>query len=60
LLLNLNLTFSNGIRIDVADPDNLGPILGFDESLAAISALLDECSQSDESNQEDCISACQE
>lgn len=42
LLLNLNLTYTNGIRVDVADPDNLGPVLGYDESLAAIAALLDE------------------
>ncbi len=46
LLMNLNLTYKNGIRIDVSDPNNLGPIVGFDESLAAISALLDE-SQAD-------------
>jgi hypothetical protein len=42
LLLNLNLTYSNGIRVDVADPNNLGPFLKYDESLAAIAALLDE------------------
>lgn len=46
LLLNLNLTYTNGIRVDVADPNNLGPILGFDESIAAIANLLDEA-QSD-------------
>lgn len=42
LLLNLNLTYTNGIRVDVSDPNNLGPILGFDESIAAIGSLLDE------------------
>jgi starch-binding outer membrane protein, SusD/RagB family len=42
LLLTLNLTYTNGIRIDVADPDNLGPIVGYDQSLAAIASLLDE------------------
>lgn len=42
LLLNLNMTYSNGVRIDVNDPDNLGPILGYDESIDAIAALLDE------------------
>jgi starch-binding outer membrane protein, SusD/RagB family len=42
LLLNLNLTYTNGIRVDVADPNNLGPFLNYDESLAAIAALLDE------------------
>jgi hypothetical protein len=42
LLLTLNLTNANGIRIDVSDPDNLGPIVNYDESLAAIATLLDE------------------
>lgn len=43
LLLNLNLTYSNGVRIDVADPNNLGPILtGYDASITPIAALLDE------------------
>jgi hypothetical protein len=42
LLLNLNLTYSNGVRVDVADPDHLGPILNYDASITAISSLLDE------------------
>jgi hypothetical protein len=42
LLMNLNLTYTNGIRVDVSDPDNLGPILNYDESIAAIASLLDE------------------
>ena len=42
LLLNLNLTYQNGIRIDVADENNLGPFLGYDAALTAIRALLDE------------------
>ncbi|MDP4129289.1 MAG: RagB/SusD family nutrient uptake outer membrane protein [Bacteroidota bacterium] len=41
LLLNLNLTDSNGIRLDVSDPDNLGPIVSYSEGLAGILALLD-------------------
>ena len=41
LLLNLNLTYSNGIRVDVSNPENLGGVLGYEESLSAISALLD-------------------
>jgi hypothetical protein len=41
LLLNLNLTDSNGIRVDVADPNNLGPIVDYPTALAAISSLLD-------------------
>ena len=42
LLLNLNLTYTNGIRVQVEDPENLGPILGYTESLTAIATLLDE------------------
>jgi hypothetical protein len=42
LLMNLNLTDTNGIRVDVADADNPGPIVGYQEGLAAISSLLDE------------------
>lgn len=42
LLLNLNLTYNNGIRIDVADPDQLGPVVGYDAALTAIAAMLDE------------------
>src|SRR4030095_8444288 len=40
LLMVFNLEYSNGIRVDVADPDNLGPFLGKDESLNAINDLL--------------------
>lgn len=42
LLLNLNLTYTNGIRVDVADPDNPGPFLNYDESLKAIWDMLNE------------------
>ena len=42
LLLTLNLTDVNGIRVDVADPDNLGPIVNNTDGLTAIAALLDE------------------
>lgn len=42
LLLNLNLTYTNGIRVDVADPNNLGPILGYPESISAIVGLLND------------------
>lgn len=41
LLLCLNQTDSNGIRIDVSDPNNLGPIVSYDNALTAISSLLD-------------------
>ena len=40
LLLVFNLTYENGIRVDVADPNNLGPFLSKDESLNAIQELL--------------------
>src|SRR5215203_4989394 len=35
LLLALNEQYGNGIRVDVKDPDNLGPFLSKDESLTA-------------------------
>lgn len=41
LLLNLNLTYSNGVRLNVTDPNNLGPVVGYDDGLTAIAALLD-------------------
>lgn len=41
LLMNLNLTDSNGIRVDVANPDQLGPIVDYNTGLTAISSLLD-------------------
>ena len=42
LLMNLNLTYNNGIRVDVADPNKLGPILSYDASITAIADLLDD------------------
>lgn len=42
LLLNLSMTYTNGVRFEAEDPDNLGTILGYPESLAAIAGLLDE------------------
>ena len=42
LLMVWNQQYTNGIRVDVADPDNLGPFLGRDESLNAIADLLKE------------------
>jgi len=41
LLLNLNLTYSSGIRVNVADPDNIGAFVSYDEGLTAIASLLD-------------------
>ncbi len=40
LLMNFNLEYNNGIRVDVADPNNLGPFLSRDASLDAIQDLL--------------------
>ena len=42
MLLNLNLTFDNGIKVDVANPDQPAPLQNNDEALASIAALLDE------------------
>src|SRR6185436_523384 len=42
LLLNLNLTYDNGIRVDVNDPDNLGPFVSRAEALSTIATLLNE------------------
>lgn len=40
LLMNFNLEYNNGIRVDVADPNNLGPFLSKDASLDSIQGLL--------------------
>lgn len=42
LLMVFNLLYGNGVRVDVANPDNLGPFLDKDASLAAIHGLLEE------------------
>ncbi|AWO00287.1 RagB/SusD family nutrient uptake outer membrane protein [Chitinophaga alhagiae] len=42
LLMNLNMTYANGIRTDVKDPNQLGPIKPAPDALADIAALLDE------------------
>jgi len=41
LLSVLTLTYENGIRTDVADPDNLGPFESYDAALTSIISLLD-------------------
>jgi hypothetical protein len=41
-LLALNLQYENGIRIDVADDEKLGPFVSYTEALTEISNLLDE------------------
>lgn len=40
LLMLSNNQFENGIRIDVSDPDNLGPFVSYGEALTAIFGLL--------------------
>ncbi len=42
LLMVLNRQYQNGIRLEVADPDNLGPIVGYDAALTGIMDLLNE------------------
>lgn len=42
LLIALNMLDQNGIRVDVADPNNLGPFVSKEEALAEIARLLDE------------------
>jgi hypothetical protein len=44
LLLNLNLQYQNGVRLDVSDPDNLGPFGTYTEGLAGIRSLLESAS----------------
>lgn len=49
LLMVANRQFNNGIRLDVNDPDNLGPNVTYNEALAAIATMLNEAA-SDLSN----------
>ncbi len=42
LLMVFNLEYNNGIRVDVKNPDNLGPFLSKDQSLIAILDLLNQ------------------
>ena len=42
LLYNLNMQYENGIRIDVEEPENLGPFLDYHSSLAGLMTLLDD------------------
>ncbi len=46
LLLASNLQYQNGIRLDVADPDNLGAFVDYDAALTSIMSLLDAANQS--------------
>lgn len=40
LLMVANQMFQNGLRVDVADEDNLGPFVSYDEALTTIANLL--------------------
>ncbi len=42
LLMVANRQFDNGIRLDVEDPDNLGPIVDYNMALAGIMDILNE------------------
>ncbi|GFD72496.1 hypothetical protein KUL113_19160 [Tenacibaculum sp. KUL113] len=42
LLMVANRQYTNGIRLDVEDPNNLGSFVGYDEALVAIKNLLNE------------------
>jgi len=42
LLLAANLQFENGIRVDFADTENLGPFLDYSAALSSIQGLLSE------------------
>ena len=42
LLMVANRNYTNGIRLDVADPDNPGPNVGYTEALAGVMTLLNE------------------
>lgn len=42
LLMVANRQYSNGIRLDVSDPDNLGSFVSYDAALAGVMDLLNE------------------
>ncbi|MCW8980833.1 RagB/SusD family nutrient uptake outer membrane protein [Altibacter sp.] len=42
LLMVLNHQYKNGIRIDVSDPDNLGPFVPYEEALTTIFQMLSD------------------
>ncbi len=42
LLLNLNMTYNNGIRLDVADENNLGPFVSKEAALEGIRGFLED------------------
>lgn len=44
LMMVANRQFSNGIRLDVSDADNLGAFVGYSEALAAIATMLNDAS----------------
>ena len=44
LLMVANQQYENGMRVDISDPDNLGPFVSYEEALTFISNLLTEAS----------------
>ncbi len=42
MLLNLNMTYQGGIRLDTEDPDNLGAFVNYNDALNGIVDLLNE------------------
>ncbi|GAA0754592.1 RagB/SusD family nutrient uptake outer membrane protein [Psychroflexus lacisalsi] len=44
LLMVANQQYENGMRVEVSDPDNLGPFVSYEEALTFISNLLTEAS----------------
>ncbi|MEO5996851.1 MAG: RagB/SusD family nutrient uptake outer membrane protein [Chitinophagaceae bacterium] len=53
LLSVFNLLYNNGIRVDVKNPDKLGPFLNLQQSLAAILTLLNEANTDLKNNNTD-------
>lgn len=45
LLLEVNRQYQNGLRTDVEDPDNRGPVLAYVDALRAIRLILDQADQ---------------
>lgn len=52
LLMVFNQQYGNGIRVDVSDPDHLGPFLSKDSSLNAIQDLLNKANNDLQGNAE--------
>lgn len=42
LLMTLNRQYNNGVRLDISNPDNLGPFVSYQDGLAGIQAIFDD------------------